>query len=105
MARHRISATATIDAPPAVLAATKRCASAAFRSRAAAANAASNAMRVAGSGSNTTMPRSPSTSAAVRAAGDADLIVADGTSCRHQIRDLSGREAVHSVRVLDQALG
>ena len=42
---------------------------------------------------------------AVRAAGEADLIVADGTSCRHQIRDLSGREAVHSVRVLDQALG
>ena len=42
---------------------------------------------------------------AVRAAGEADLIVADGTSCRHQIRDLSGREAVHSVWVLDQALG
>ena len=42
---------------------------------------------------------------AVRAAAAEDLIVADGTSCRHQIRDLSGREAVHSVRVLDQALG
>ena len=41
---------------------------------------------------------------AVRAAGAADIIVADGTSCRHQIRDLSGREAVHSVRVLDRAL-
>jgi FAD/FMN-containing dehydrogenase/Fe-S oxidoreductase len=41
---------------------------------------------------------------AVRAAGAADLIVADGTSCRHQIRDLSGREAIHSVRVLDRAL-
>ena len=41
---------------------------------------------------------------AVRAAGPDDLIVADGTSCRHQIRDLSGREAVHSVRVLERAL-
>ena len=41
---------------------------------------------------------------AVRAAGQEDLIVADGTSCRHQIRDLSGREAIHSVRVLDRAL-
>ena len=34
-----------------------------------------------------------------------DLIVADGTSCRHQIADLTGREALHSVRVLDRALG
>ena len=42
---------------------------------------------------------------AVRQAGAADIIVADGTSCRHQIRDLSGRDAVHSVRVLDRALG
>jgi len=41
---------------------------------------------------------------AVRAAGIADLVVADGTSCRHQIADLSGREALHSVRVLDMAL-
>jgi len=41
---------------------------------------------------------------AVRAAADADLIVADGTSCRHQIADLTGREAVHSVRVIDAAL-
>ena len=41
---------------------------------------------------------------AVRAASAHDLIVADGTSCRHQIRDLAGREAVHSVRVLDMAL-
>jgi Fe-S oxidoreductase len=41
---------------------------------------------------------------AVRAASDEDFIVADGTSCRHQIRDLSGREAVHSVRLLDRAL-
>ena len=41
---------------------------------------------------------------AVRAAAATDLIVADGTSCRHQIRDLGGREAVHSVMVLDRAL-
>ncbi|MGD0432092.1 MAG: FAD-linked oxidase C-terminal domain-containing protein [Acetobacteraceae bacterium] len=41
---------------------------------------------------------------AVRAAGIEDYIVADGTSCRHQIRDLSGREAIHSVRLLDRAL-
>jgi Fe-S oxidoreductase len=41
---------------------------------------------------------------AVRAAPGEDLIVADGTSCRHQIADLTGREALHSVRVLDRAL-
>jgi Fe-S oxidoreductase len=41
---------------------------------------------------------------AVRASSAGDLIVADGTSCRHQIADLTGRTAVHSVRVLDQAL-
>jgi Fe-S oxidoreductase len=42
---------------------------------------------------------------AVRAAAAHDYIVADGTSCRHQIRDLSGREAIHSVRLMEQALG
>ncbi len=42
---------------------------------------------------------------AVRAAPADHLIVADGTSCRHQIADLAGREALHSVRVLDRALG
>ncbi|MDB5412341.1 MAG: FAD-binding oxidoreductase, partial [Rubritepida sp.] len=41
---------------------------------------------------------------AVRAAASGDVIVADGTSCRHQIQDLAGREAVHSIRVLDRAL-
>jgi FAD/FMN-containing dehydrogenase/Fe-S oxidoreductase len=41
---------------------------------------------------------------AVRKARPDDLIVADGTSCRHQIADLSGRAAVHSVRVLADAL-
>jgi FAD/FMN-containing dehydrogenase/Fe-S oxidoreductase len=41
---------------------------------------------------------------AVRAAAEHDYIVADGTSCRHQIRDLSGREAIHSVRLMERAL-
>jgi Fe-S oxidoreductase len=45
---------------------------------------------------------------AVRAAGDDTIIVADGTSCRHQIADgtrpTGEREAVHVVRVLAQAL-
>ena len=41
---------------------------------------------------------------AVREAAASDIIVADGTSCRHQIRDLGGRQAVHSVQVIDQAL-
>ena len=42
---------------------------------------------------------------AVRKAAADALIVADGTSCRHQIGDLGGREALHSVRLLDRALG
>ena len=41
---------------------------------------------------------------AVRNAKPDELIVADGTSCRRQIADLSGRVAVHSVRVLADAL-
>ncbi len=37
--------------------------------------------------------------------GDPDaLLVADGTSCRHQIADGSGRTALHIARVLQQAL-
>jgi len=40
----------------------------------------------------------------VRQAGEDDLIVADGTSCRHQIADGADREAIHVVRVLDNAL-
>ena len=40
---------------------------------------------------------------AVRAAPDA-LIVADGTSCRHQIADGAGRQAVHVARVLAASL-
>jgi Fe-S oxidoreductase len=41
---------------------------------------------------------------AVRAAGDDALVVADGTSCRHQIADGTGREAIHVARLLDMAL-
>jgi Fe-S oxidoreductase len=41
---------------------------------------------------------------AVRAAAEDTLLVADGTSCRHQIADGSGREAVHIARVLERAL-
>ncbi len=41
---------------------------------------------------------------AVRAAAPEALIIADGTSCRHQIADLTGREALHSVRILAKAL-
>ena len=41
---------------------------------------------------------------AVRKAGADDLIVADGTSCRHQIHDGASREALHVVRILDSAL-
>jgi Fe-S oxidoreductase len=39
-----------------------------------------------------------------RAAADT-LIVADGTSCRHQIHDGAGREALHVARVLAMSLG
>jgi Fe-S oxidoreductase len=42
---------------------------------------------------------------AVRAVPPEDLIVADGTSCRHQIRDGVGREAVHVARVLAECVG
>jgi Fe-S oxidoreductase len=41
---------------------------------------------------------------AVRAAGSDTVIVADGTSCRHQIHDGARREAVHVARVLASAL-
>jgi len=41
---------------------------------------------------------------AVRKADDAALIVADGTSCRHQIHDGAGRQALHVARVLAMAL-
>jgi FAD/FMN-containing dehydrogenase/Fe-S oxidoreductase len=41
---------------------------------------------------------------AIRKAENNDIIVADGTSCRHQIRDGTGREALHVARVLAAAL-
>jgi len=40
----------------------------------------------------------------VRAVEGTAMVVADGTSCRQQIRDGAGREAVHAVRVLRRAL-
>ncbi len=42
---------------------------------------------------------------AVRASPSTATIVADGFSCRHQIRDGAGREALHVARVLQLALG
>jgi Fe-S oxidoreductase len=42
---------------------------------------------------------------ALRKASADTLIVADGTSCRHQIADGANREAVHVARVLAEALG
>jgi len=41
---------------------------------------------------------------AVRKAPEDAIIVADGTSCRHQIRDGAGRDAVHVARVLAEQL-
>ena len=41
---------------------------------------------------------------AVREAEDDTLIIADGTSCRHQIADGAAKRALHVVRVLDQAM-
>ena len=41
---------------------------------------------------------------AVRAADADTIIVADGTSCRQQIADGAGRDAIHVARVLEQAL-
>jgi FAD/FMN-containing dehydrogenase/Fe-S oxidoreductase len=41
---------------------------------------------------------------AVRKAGTDTILVADGTSCRHQIADGSGKQAVHLAVVLHQAV-
>jgi Fe-S oxidoreductase len=41
---------------------------------------------------------------AVRKASAGDIIVADGTSCRHQIKDGAGRDAIHVARVLAMSL-
>ena len=41
---------------------------------------------------------------AVRKADIATLIVADGTSCRHQIKDMTERKAIHVAQVLERSL-
>jgi FAD/FMN-containing dehydrogenase/Fe-S oxidoreductase len=41
---------------------------------------------------------------AVRKATGDTLVVADGTSCRHQIKDGTARDAIHVARVLEMAL-
>jgi FAD/FMN-containing dehydrogenase/Fe-S oxidoreductase len=41
---------------------------------------------------------------AVRDASPDTLVVADGTSCRCQVRDGAGRDAMHAVRILEMAL-
>lgn len=41
----------------------------------------------------------------MRAATPDTLLAANGTSCRHQICDATGREARHIVRILDDASG
>lgn len=41
---------------------------------------------------------------AVREAGSGDLIAAPGTSCRHQIADGTGRQALHPLEILFKAL-
>jgi Fe-S oxidoreductase len=41
---------------------------------------------------------------AVRAADADTILVANGTSCRQQVRDGAARNAVHVVQVLDDAL-
>jgi len=41
---------------------------------------------------------------AVRAAGAHEIVVASGTSCRHQIKDGTGKKAIHPVELLYNAL-
>ena len=41
---------------------------------------------------------------AVRKADPDTLVVADGTSCRHQIADGANRQAIHVAQVLERAL-
>jgi len=40
----------------------------------------------------------------IRATGEDTLLVADGTSCRHQIADGASRQAIHVAQVLARAL-
>ena len=41
---------------------------------------------------------------AVRKATEETIIAASGTSCRHQVKDGTGREALHPVEILHAAL-
>ena len=41
---------------------------------------------------------------AVKAAGAEDIVIADGTSCRHQIADGAQRDAMHAALVLARQL-
>jgi Fe-S oxidoreductase len=41
----------------------------------------------------------------LRRSDEQTIVVADGFSCRHQIKDLSGRKARHAIRILRDALG
>jgi Fe-S oxidoreductase len=41
----------------------------------------------------------------IRAAAANAVVVAPGTSCRHQIKDGTGREAVHPIEYLARAMG
>jgi Fe-S oxidoreductase len=41
----------------------------------------------------------------IRSASMGTVIVAPGTSCRHQIRDGTGRDALHPIQVVAEALG
>ncbi|NND43307.1 MAG: FAD-binding oxidoreductase, partial [Silicimonas sp.] len=41
---------------------------------------------------------------AIRKADTETLIVADGTSCRHQVADLTTRKPIHMARLLEMAL-
>ena len=40
----------------------------------------------------------------IRASDPTTTIVADGTSCRHQIKDGAMRDAVHVARVIERSL-
>jgi Fe-S oxidoreductase len=41
---------------------------------------------------------------AVRAAGEDAVVVATGTSCRHQVHDATGRRALHPIELIARAL-
>jgi Fe-S oxidoreductase len=41
---------------------------------------------------------------AVRAADKDTIVIADGTSCRHQIKDFGDREALHVARLLAMSI-